>query len=147
MTYEEYKEKQQKTYNALPIGYAYNKEEFKAMMKKLKVKTSKELLYNGEVYYRKEDAELIHKTLQHLAKEHEKLLQDYDFAYEAFMYEMANIEYQLDPEKGNACEAIGLRYDWDNDTCPAFKTNPALAKAFKQAEQDYLKKAEENGWY
>lgn len=140
LTYEELRAKQRKEFDALPIGYAYDDIQLKQMMKKLGVKSVKELFYNNGCYYRKVDAALINATIRKLANEFKEALKHYDFAYDAFLYEFANTEYQYHHESGYILEALGLEYDWYTGTCPELIDNPILSRAFVQARTDFLNK-------
>lgn len=127
MNYAEYKKQEQEEYNNLPIFFAFGWDQFKkAMAERGLTENDTDKIYsigNGG-YYLKTDAEIIREFFNR-KDELPELMQNKEFATDAFLYEIKNHEY---------C------YNWegDYDVCRCFgKCEFSEEKTYK----DYLKEA------
>lgn len=154
MTYEQYREKRQNDFNALPIFYAFSNEQFEEGMKKLGLKptdTDKvyKLGYGG--FYRKEDSPLIKAWCD--SDELPELMKEYSFCKSAVLYEMQNHEY-----------GINWQADWDVMSCfgnvkytdaadeletywDSLHWDDSQRRAYMDARREYFRLAEENDWF
>lgn len=158
MTYKEYREQREKEMNELPIFWAFSTEQFMEEMKKRTRATTVEgaakLVYrfgNGG-FYLKTDAQ---KVRDYFNKPDQlpELMKDYNFAFDAILYEMNNHEY-----------AINWQADWDVCSCFGHvdysDTEDELQRYFDQlgwedttrcayfaAKKEHYKMAEENEWF
>ena len=107
MTYREYRETKQKEVNDLPLFFAFSNKQLDEALEKRNA-TVKDIYRLGDTggFYLKKDAEIIRA---YFSKDNQlpALMKDYDFAVEAFLYEMNNHEY-----------AINWQGDWD--VCAVF---------------------------
>jgi hypothetical protein len=100
--YTQMKNRHQREVNALPLMFAYSKDQFDEGCRKLGVTDPKTDLYktgdNG-TFYRKADSKLILDTFRRLDAEMTEAMKDEDFAVSAFEYEAGNHEFHinLDP--------------------------------------------------
>ena len=132
MDYREFKERKQKEFNELPLMFAFSNEQFEEGKKKLCVKDDKELVsIGGGGFIKKVDAHLLDEMINRHNKEYEELMQNDEFVYSAFYYELGNHEFciTLDPE--DTLEALCL-------TVEEMRDNPRLMKIFLKAKRDYL---------
>lgn len=110
MTYEEYKNKKQEEFNALPIFYAFSNEQFEEAMNErgLTLKDTDKIFKLGDTggFYLKKDAEVVRAYFSN-KDELPELMKDRKFATEAFLYEMNNHEY-------------AINWEGDYDVCNCF---------------------------
>ena len=157
MTYKEYREKKQAEFNALPIFFAFNNEQFKREMEKRGLTendTDKVYRWSNGTYYLRKDADKIREFVLTNEKDNElnELMKIPDFAISAFEFEMENHEY-----------AINLQGDFDvcNIFCdrePEYDDMKDYANYlmedghsdwipfYEQAREIYYRKAEQYGW-
>ena len=132
MDYREFKERTQNEFNSLPLMFAFSNKQFEEGKKKLGVKDNQELYsIGGGGFIRKIDAPLLDEMTDRHNKEYEELMQNDEFAYSAFYYELGNHEFciTLDPE--DTLDALCL-------TVEEVKNDPRLMKIFLKAKKDYL---------
>lgn len=96
--YAELRNRQQKEFNALPLGFAFGDKQFEEMMKKWGLDPEKDLDkiysvgYGG--YIQKKDAELLHKTRERHDAEMEAAIEadktGRNFIYQMFLYDLDN---------------------------------------------------------
>jgi len=98
-------------------------------------------LGNTGGFYLKSDSSKIREWMEDDSDEQlEKLMQDEEFAIDAYYYEMCNHEY-------------GINYDGDWDVLRCFgkeklsELSKEQLKFYAKARQKYFKDAEENEWY
>lgn len=109
--YTDLKSKHQSEVNAFPFGFAFNQSQFDEMMKKWDLKPTdiREILsIGGGGYIRRDDAKAMHEMFERHETELKAAMQDYDFAFEAFNYELANHEYCITHNYHDALEALGI---------------------------------------
>ena len=131
--YIELKEQHQKEINEFPMMFAFSNEQFEEGMKKLGVRSSAELVsigYGG--FVRKTDAETYLKMLIRIGEEEKEAMQDPEYCYEMFRYELSNHEYCITYDLTDTLEALNL-------TVEEVSANPMLRDALKRAERDYLR--------
>lgn len=148
-TYQEYVDRKQEEFNALPIFWAFSQSQFDEAMKKAGLDpadTDKIYAFGGGGYYKRSDAP---KIRDYFRKKNElpELMKDYDFAYDAFRYELGNHEYIYNWEGDyDVCSCFGeCEYD-DNKTwfdyLKEMGYDETVRKAFYNAMIDYEKRAE-----
>ena len=155
MTYKEYIEKEQALANALPVFYAFSDEQFMNQLEKrgLTLNDLDKLYRLGDTggFYLKSDADKIKEYFER-PDELSELLKDYDFAFEAFYYEMGNHEYHINWEADySVCSCFGhVEYDDSfgmSDYFVQLKWNETTIKAYKDARNKFLHDCDEGGWY
>jgi hypothetical protein len=134
MTYQEYREKRQKEFDALPIFYAYSN---KQLEEELAVRglTMNDLKQVGRIkgiggFFLLKDRPII---AEYFNKPDElvELMKDTEFAVQAFLYEMDNHEYAIN------------YYQGDYDVCSCFcKCEWSEYKTYT----DYLEEANHKEW-
>ena len=159
ITYEEYKQREQKAVNELPIRWAFGKEQFKNMMNEWGLKEDdhdKIYSFGGGGYFLRSDSDKV-KAYFTRKDDLPELLENPEFAEEAFYYEMCNHEY-----------GINLQRYWDVFSCFSKEELPFLDEiaidprdnyadilgwsadtraAYRRAERRYYGDAEANEWY
>lgn len=130
VTYTEYKAQEQEAFNALPIFYAFSNDQFeKAMQERgLTINDTDKIYKLGGTggFYLKKDAPVIREYFNRPNKLAE-LMQDEEFAEEAFLYEMNNHEY-------------AINWEGDYDVCNCFAPR-TLEYGEDKSYTDYLKEA------
>ncbi len=113
--YQEMKDRQQKEFDAFPIGAAFSQQQFQNMMEKwgLTVKdTDKICSIGGGCYIRKADiaafTTLINKTAAELKNAITADLTGDGFIFDMFVYELANHEYCITYDLEETLDALGL---------------------------------------
>lgn len=114
--YVKMRKRQEKEAQALPIGFAFNDEQFADMMCKWNLDPEKDrdkiVHIGGGGFIQKKDRELMYGTFKRQKDELDKAIAEDKtgdgFIYQMFRYELANHEYSYteDPEEG--IEACGL---------------------------------------
>lgn len=154
MKYRKYKEQRQKAFNALPIFYAFSRDQFKELMEahgQRETDTDKLICIGGGGYMMKADEHLLDEFLENdnLA---ELMEEDPEFAEDAFYYEMGNHEYH-----------INWQGDWDVVNCFGsveydegaggmtylcrMGYSERVMRAYENARRNFLRDAEEHDWY
>lgn len=128
MMYRELKEKHQNEFNSFPKGFAFTQEQLKNEIERLGVSSESDLIgiAGGTGFIRKSDKDAyIEMTRRHI-KENKESMKNYDFAFDAFLYELNNHEYVITYDADDAIDALGL-------SSADFEANPVLLKALKAA--------------
>ena len=132
MDYREFKERTQNEFNSLPLMFAFSNKQFEEGKKKLGVKDDKELYsIGGGGFIKKTDASLLDEMIDRHNKEYEQLMQDDEFAYSAFYYELGNHEFCITLDPTDTLVSLCL-------TVEEMRDNPRLMKIFLKAKRDYL---------
>lgn len=129
MKYQELKAKHQAEVDAFPFGFAFNQKQFNEMMIKwgLKPTDIREILsIGGGGYIRRSDADAMHEMFARHKAEHKAAMQDDEYLFSMFNYELANHEYGYTGELDDTLDALGL-------TIEEINTNPRMASALKRA--------------
>lgn len=157
MTYKEYRDAQQAEIDALPIFWAFGRQQFKQAMEERGLKetdTDKIYSFGGGGFYLRSDAQIIRDYFSKPDPLRE-LMKDKEFAVSAFYYEMANHEYHINNWQG----------DWDVCSCFTEKEleyedgknfidclheagyDDKVVGYFMDAQRQFLHDADEKGWY
>lgn len=154
ITYEEYVNARQKEFNELPIHWAYSDAQFEMICKELGASGPEDFYTDKSLmggFYLKSDAPIIRAYMEK-PDELPELMKDYEFAKDAFKYEMNNHEYHINYYQG----------DWDTMSCfidIEFKdegTEGYLArsgwdeqtkKAYRDAKNETYRQWCEEGWF
>ena len=129
MKYQELKSKHQAEVDAFPFGFAFNQKQFNEMMIKwgLKPTDIREILsIGGGGYIRRSDADAMKEMFARHEAEHKAAMQDDEYLFSMFNYELANHEYGYTGELDDTLDALGL-------TIEEINTNPRMADALKRA--------------
>lgn len=129
MKYSELKFKHQAEVNAFPLGAAFNDKQFEEMMEKwgLTPDDTDKIYHLGMgCYIRKCDHEAFHKLIDRHQAEHESAMQDDEYLFSMFNYELANHEYCITYDLTDTLDALGL-------TMEEINANPRMADALKKA--------------
>lgn len=146
--YAEMKERHQQRVNALPLKFAFGMKQFREMMESWGLTendTDKIYKMGGSGgFYLRTDSKLIFATLEENEIEMQAAIRnDIDgsgFIKDMFSYELANHEYCVTFDLEPTLDALGVTIDEVNNS-------PALLNGLLLAKNEYLKQAEENGWY
>lgn len=136
------KDAQQKEYNEFCKGkvfYAFNEEQFNEGMKSLGLTpddTDKIYRDTYGSYILRSQAPARAALVKRLNSERQEHLKDYDFLKSAFRCELANHEYCVTYEYGDALNALGMTY-------AQVKNDDTLHKALLEAIKEYLKNCED----
>lgn len=136
-SYREMRERQQKEFNELPLGFAFSNEQFADMMKGWGLDPDKDLdkIYRIPAggFVQKKDHAHLHEVLdRHEAEMEAAKASDVDgtgFLYQMFRYELANHEYGYTGEYDDTLDALG--YTWD-----AINKSEILKNALRRAAAD-----------
>lgn len=136
-SYREMRERQQKEFNELPLGFAFSNEQFAEMMSGWGLDPDKDLdkIYRIPAggFVQKKDHAHLHEVLdRHEAEMEAAKASDVDgtgFLYQMFRYELANHEYGYTGEYDDTLDALG--YTWD-----AINKSEILKNALRRAAAD-----------
>lgn len=141
--YQILKNKQQKEFNAFPMGAAFSEKQFAEMMAKwdlLPTDTDKILHIGGGCYIRKNDREAFHELVDRLDREKKEAIAadttGDGIIKDMFLYELANHEYCITYDLEDTLDALGLTVDEIN-------ANPRLLRGLEKALTQYLKDAKD----
>lgn len=156
MNYTEYREQRQNEFSALPIFFAFGRQQFREQMEKRGLTeddTDKIYQLGGTGgFYLRTDADKV-RTYFNNPDPLDELMKDYDFAYDAIYCEMGNHEYHINPYQGNwdVCSCFGnVEYNEADDPNEYFEQlgwESQTIRAYRDARRAFLKAADENGWY
>ena len=155
MNYQEYKRIKQEGFNALPVFFAFGRNQFKEAMEKRGLTendTDKIFALGAGGYYLKKDADQI-RAYFNKKDELPELMLDHDFAVDAFYYEMANHEYHINYQGDWDVLNCFYNVEWLGDCAdPADYLNeldiPAEVKRYYiEAREKFLRDANKNDWY
>ena len=127
--YTSLKSKHQKEVDAFPFGFAFNQKQFDEMMEKFGLTpddTDKIYKIGGGGYIRKTDSEAMNEMFERHEAERKAAMQDDEYLYEMFNYELANHEYCITYDLSDTLDALGLTMDEVN-------ADPRMADALKRA--------------
>lgn len=138
-TYQEMKDRQQKEFDAFPLGAAFSNQQFKDMMEKwgLTVNdTDKICSIGGGCYIRKTDKDAFCDLMNRLNSEKENAiaadLTGDDFIFDMFVYELANHEYCITYDLEDTLDSLGL-------TAEQINADKRLLHGLNKAIKTYLK--------
>ena len=140
--YQEMKDRQQKEFDAFPMGAAFSNQQFQQMMEKwgLTVNdTDKICSIGGGCYIRKTDRESLRDLINRLNNEKENAiaadLTGDGFIFDMFVYELANHEYCITYDLEDTLDALGL-------TAEQINADKRLTHSLNKAIKHYLKNYE-----
>ena len=113
--YAELRQRQQKEFDALPLGFAFSQKQFNEMMEGWGLDPEKDrdkiLRIPGGGYVQKKDADLLHQTVErHDTEMAAAIAEDKTgegFIYEMFLYELDNHEYGYTRDTEDTLDALG----------------------------------------
>jgi hypothetical protein len=127
--YSELKAKHQAEVDSFPLGFAFSEKQFEEMMEKwgLTPDDTDKIYHIGMGgYVRKSDAEAMHEMFARHDAEHKAAMQDDEYLFSMFNYELANHEYCVTYDVTDTLDALGL-------TLEEINANPRMASALKRA--------------
>jgi hypothetical protein len=139
-SYRELRDRQQKEFNELPLGFAFSDKQFDEIMGKWGLDPEKDLdkLYRipGGGFIQKKDHKHFHEVVDRHAAELEAAKQsDADgtgFLYQMFLFELDNHEYGYTGEYEDTLESLGLTM---KDVHKSVRLTRALEKAAKEIRE------------
>ena len=155
MTYQKYKNQQQTEFNALPIFFAFNRDQFAREMEKRGLTiddTDKIYSLGAGGYYLRSDAPIIRAYFKKTNPIHE-LMNDTEFAVSAFYYEMGNHEYHINTYQGDwdVCSCFGsCEYAEDKNYADYLKEmgySDEVIRDFQLAKDKFFKACNDNDWW
>ena len=136
--YLDLKKRHQKEFEEFPIAYAFNDKQLHEALEKLGA-TKEEVVSvfgHGDIVKRTDTKDLIKMMKRHDDELKQKLIDDVDFAYEAFLYEMDNHEYCINwTADDDVLAALGISFD--------FIRKHGLQLAYDKARDQHFKHARE----
>lgn len=159
MKYTEFKDMLQNKVNDLPVFYAFSHEQLDNALDDMglslkDMKGNKIVRLGFGAYCLKRDLDSILSELNAVDDAKREFIEDYEHAYDAFMYEMGNHEYHINWQgdwdvlscfglNDNVCE-----YGKDVDEyMDAMGLSPVTKAAYHDARGDFLRMASEKDWY
>lgn len=161
MKYTEFKDMLQNKVNDLPMFYAFSNEQLDNALDDMglslkDMKGNKIVRIGFGAYCLKRDIDSILRELNKVDEMKRDFIKDYEHAYDAFMYEMGNHEYHINWQGDwDVLSCFGL----DDDVCEyedgkdvdeymdAMGLSPVTKAAYHDARGDFLRIADEKGWY
>lgn len=139
-SYRELRDRQQKEFNELPLGFAFSDKQFDEIMGKWGLDPEKDLdkIYRipGGGFIQKKDHKHFHEVVDRHAAELEAAKQsDADgtgFLYQMFLFELDNHEYGYTGEYEDTLESLGLTM---KDVHKSVRLTRALKKAAKEIRE------------
>jgi hypothetical protein len=125
----------QQELNDFPIMWAFNDKQYEEALQRLGVKETERdeiVTINGGGIMRMKDVPAFREMLIRHKRERAEAFKDDEFAYDAFLYELANHEFCITYEYEPTLDALGLTED---DLC---NEGARLLKILKKAKDDYL---------
>lgn len=138
-TYTEWKDEKEKEINAIPLGFAFGKDQFLKMLERMGLTEDncKDNLYSlgGGGYIKKTDSHLLKEFHKKYDGEWEEFKKNEQFMYQAFLYELANHEFCVTYELEETLDALDLKEEEVNES-------PLLLRALNRAKKQYAKDME-----
>ena len=131
-TYQEMQLRQQQEFNTLPLGFAFNKDQFDKMMRGWGLHPERD-----GCYIQKKDVELLLQTsVRHKKELAAAIAADTTgsgFIFEMFYYELKNYEYGYTEDAEDALDALGL-------TMEQVQSDKLLCRGFERAQKKIWRK-------
>ena len=127
--YTSLKSKHEAEINAFPFGFAFNKDQYDRMMTDWGFKPtqrSKVMYLESGCFIKKSDYKAMNEMFDRHEAERKAAMQDDDYLYQMFNYELANHEYSYTYDLTDTLEALGL-------TIEEINADPRMADALKRA--------------
>lgn len=139
-SYRELRERQQREFNELPLGFAFSDEQFNEMMKKWGLDPEKDQDKICRIpaggFIQKKDRAHFHEVVKRQDAEMEAAkASDKDgtgFLYQMFLFELDNHEYGYTGEYEDTLESLGLTM---KDVHKSVRLTRALEKAAKEIRE------------
>lgn len=161
MKYSELIEKTTKRVNDLPMIYAFSSEQLDNALDDLglsmkDMKGDKLIRMGFGAFCLKSDLDYVLSELDAVQDMKREFIEDYEHAYDAFFYEMGNHEYHINYEGD---WDVLSRFGLNDDVCEyedgkdvdeymdAMGLSPVTKAAYHDARGDFLRIADEKGWY
>lgn len=109
--YTELKSRHQKEVNEFPLGFAFGQEQFDRMMREWGLNpedTDKIYSIGNGGFVRKSDSDAMHKMFARHKAERKAMMDDEEYLYDMFRYELANYEYGYTYDVSDTLNALGL---------------------------------------
>lgn len=134
--YEQLKEKHSEELNKFPVAFAFNDEQLKEALKKLKA-TKNEVcgVYGGGII-KKTNTKKWFQMFKDQHAEHKKCMENKKYVYEMFLYELANHEYCITYDLTDTLNSLNL-------TIKQVKKSELLTNQLIKAKEYYLKNSGE----
>lgn len=152
MNYKEWKEKKQKEVNELPLHFAFGNKQFDELCERLNAKPEDFVYFKslaGALVLEK-DVPVIKEYLER-KDDLQDLIKDYDFAKDAFIYEMGNHEYhinwQADWDVMNCFTAIAYKDECTDGYLKRIPWEEQTKQAYKDAAREFYRMCDENEWW
>ena len=155
MTYQEYRKKREIDANSLPLFFAFSDKQLEEEMNKrgLTLKDTDKIYKFGDTggFYLKKDSPIIHAYLNKEDPLQGLMESDYEFALEAFNYELDNHEYAINYYQGDwdvcscFCNCEWSEYKDYTDYLKEGGYSQKVIDAYSEARQQHYKRAE--AWY
>ena len=154
MNYREYREVKQKSFNELPIFFAFGMRQFKeAMAERGLTEKDTDKIYSlgAGGYYLRSDAPLIRAWFSK-KDELPELMKNYEFAEDAFFYEMKNHEFGINSQGDwDVCSCFGdCEYDdskGGDEYLRDMGYGESTVNAYHGAQARYFRAALDNDWF
>lgn len=161
MNYKDFSDMLQKRANALPMIFAFSNEQLDKVLDDMglslkDMKGDKLIRMGVGAFCLKSDLDYVLSELHAVDEMKREFIEDYEHAYDAFMYEMGNHEYHINWQGDwDVLSCFGL----DDDVCKyedgkdvgeymdAMGLSPVTKAAYYDARGDFLRMADEKGWY
>lgn len=161
MKYKDFSDMIQKRVNDLPMIFAFSNEQLDNALDNMglslkDMKGDKLIRMGFGAFCLKSDLEHIRSEFCKVDEMKREFIEDYEQAYDAFFYEMGNHEYQLNLQGDwDVLSCFGL----DDDVCEyrdgkgageymdAMGLSETTKAAYRAARIDFLRMADEKGWY
>lgn len=144
MRYEDWNNKKQKAFDALPIKFAFSEEQFDRVLREFGLTRDNCAEHlariTGNGFMLKKDVHLLGEVSQQYEEELKELLKDDVFVVDMFVYEMKNHEYQYTEEDEEITDACGIGYE-------QFKADKRLRKLFAEARTQFWQFCADNDWF
>lgn len=129
--YREYKKLWEKEINAFPMMFAFSKKQFAEGLQKLAVSVEEVISIGAGGFIRLSDKEAFETLVDSLDEKLKTSLEDDEFVFQMFEYELGNHEYCISGNNEEVLRACGLGIESLNDE--------RLNKLYKQAKKSYLR--------
>lgn len=155
MDYRQYKDQRQAEFNALPIFFAFGRDQFKEAMAKrgLKEKDTDKIYRLGDTggYYLKSDADVVRAFFKK-KDDLPELMKDQAFAVDAFYSEMCNHEFGINSHGDwDVCSCFGNCDYVDGKKGTEYLTemgySDQVCDCYQVAKGKYFKMAFEHDWF
>lgn len=150
-TYYKLNARMHKEVNELPLHFAFGDKQWKALLEKLGIteeEASEKLIAGpaGSVILKK-DKDIVLETLRRHDRELKEAMQDMEFFKDAVIYEMGNREYHINYQGDyDVLTALGFECEYENEIASSGMTEEQV-RTYKEAKSEFLRMADENGWY